>query len=56
MATYTSILASKMPWAEEPGRLQSLGWQTTGQDRAHISIYTLNRWGELSIREVRLHI
>ena len=25
MATYSSILAWKIPWAEEPGRLQSLG-------------------------------
>ena len=26
MATHTSILASKIPWTEEPGGLQSIGW------------------------------
>ena len=25
MATYTSTLAWKIPWTEEPGRLQSMG-------------------------------
>ena len=25
MATHSSILAQKTPWAEEPGRLQSIG-------------------------------
>ena len=27
MATLSSILASKIPWTEEPGRLQSTGLQ-----------------------------
>ena len=27
MATYSSILAWKIPWMEEPGRLRSLGSQ-----------------------------
>ena len=27
MATYSSILAWKIPWIEEPGRLQSMGSQ-----------------------------
>ena len=27
MATHSSILAWKIPWAEEPGRLQSMGSQ-----------------------------
>ena len=27
MATYSSILAWKIPWTEEPGELQSPGWQ-----------------------------
>ena len=27
MATYFSILARRMPWTEEPGRLQSMGSQ-----------------------------
>ena len=32
MATHSSILAWKIPWAEEPGRLQSLGSQRVGHD------------------------
>ena len=27
MATYSSILAWEIPWTEEPGGLQSMGWQ-----------------------------
>ena len=32
MATHSSILAWKIPWMEEPGRLQSTGSQRVGQD------------------------
>ena len=32
MATHSSILAWKIPWTEEPGRLQSLGLQRVGHD------------------------
>ena len=32
MATCSSILAWKIPWTEEPGRLQSMGSQRVGQD------------------------
>ena len=28
MTTHSSILAWKLPWKEEPGRLQSMGWQS----------------------------
>ena len=27
MATHSSLLAWRIPWTEEPGRLQSMGWQ-----------------------------
>ena len=30
MATHSSILAWRIPWTEEPGRLQSLGLQRVG--------------------------
>ena len=43
MATHSSILAWKIPWTEEPGRLQSVGlqrvrhdWATSLLPRAHI--------------------
>ena len=32
MATHFSILAWRIPWTEEPGRLQSTGSQTVGHD------------------------
>ena len=32
MATHSSILAWKIPWMEEPGRLQSMGLQRVGRD------------------------
>ena len=32
MATHSSILASRIPWTEEPGRLQSMGLQRVGPD------------------------
>ena len=32
MATHSSILAWKIPWTEQPGRLQSMGSQRVGQD------------------------
>ena len=32
MATHSSILAWKIPWMEEPGRLQSWGSQRVSQD------------------------
>ena len=34
MATHYSILAWKIPWAEKPGRLQSVGSQRVGHDSA----------------------
>ena len=32
VATHSSILAWKIPWIEEPGRLQSMGLQRVGHD------------------------
>ena len=32
MAMHSSILAWKIPWTEEPGRLQSMGSQRVGHD------------------------
>ena len=30
--THSSILAGKIPWTEEPGGLQSIGWQRVRHD------------------------
>ena len=32
MATHSSTLAWKIPWTEEPGRLQSMGLQRLGHE------------------------
>ena len=32
MATHSCILAWRIPWAEKPGGLQSMGLQRVGQD------------------------
>ena len=32
MATHSSILAWRIPWTEEPGRLQSIGLQGVGHN------------------------
>ena len=32
MTTYSSILAWRIPWTEEPGRLQSIGSQRVGHN------------------------
>ena len=32
MATHSSILAWRIPWAEEPGGLQSIGLQKIGHN------------------------
>ena len=35
MATHSSILAWRIPWMEEPGRLQSTGSQKIGHDDSY---------------------
>ena len=32
MTTHSSILAWRIPWPEEPGGLQSMGWQRVRHD------------------------
>ena len=32
MATHCSVLAQRIPWTEEPERLQSVGLQRVGHD------------------------
>ena len=46
MATHSSILAWKIPWAEEPGGLQSIGSQRVRHDWAHTntSPFWSNTW------------
>ena len=45
MATHSSTLAWKIQWAEEPGRLQSMGSLGVGHDWAtSLSLFTLMHW------------
>ena len=32
MAIHSRTIAWKIPWTEEPSRLQSMGWQRVGHD------------------------
>ena len=45
MATHSSTLAWKIPWTEEPGRLQSMGSQRVGHEWAtSLSLFTFMHW------------
>ena len=45
MAPHTSILAWRIPWIEEPGRLQSMGSLRVGYDWAtSLSLFTFMHW------------
>ena len=46
MAIHSSTIAWKIPWTEEPGRLQSMGSQRVGHDRAtsHSRSWSINLW------------
>ena len=45
MAPHSSTLACKIPWMEEPGRLQSMGSQRVGHDWASsLSLFTFMDW------------
>ena len=45
MATHSSTLAWKIPWVDEPGRLQSMGSLRVGHDWAtSLSLFTFMHW------------
>ena len=45
MATHSSPLAWKIPWTEEPGRLQSMGWWRVGHGWAtSLSLFAFVHW------------
>ena len=45
MAPHSSTLAWKIPWAEEPGRLQSMGSERVEHDRVtSLSLFTFMHW------------
>ena len=36
-AAHSNILAWRIPWTEEPGGLQSIGFQRVGHDRSNLA-------------------
>ena len=45
MTPHSSTLVWKIPWMEEPGRLQSMGLQRVRHDRAtSLSLFTFMHW------------
>ena len=50
MATHSSILAWKTPWAEEPGRLQSMGSQRVGHNWATLTFTFFSLSKQISLR------
>ena len=45
MATHSSTLAWKIPWTEEPGRLQSMGsWRVGHDGTTSLSLFTFMHW------------
>ena len=45
MAPHSSTFAWKIPWMEDPGRLQSMGWLRVGHDWAtSLSLFTFMHW------------
>ena len=59
MATHSSTLAWKIPWAEEPGRLQSMGSPRVGHDwsdlAATAAAFPIHKWTTHSQRGLRMH-
>ena len=44
MATHSSSFAWRIPWTEEPGGLQSIGWQRVGHDGLTTFIFIAMLW------------
>ena len=59
MATHSSTLAWKIPWAEEPGGLQSMGSRRVGHDwsdlAAAAAAFPIYKWTTHSQRGLRMH-
>ena len=52
MATHSSTLAWKIPWTEEPGKLQSMGSQRIRHDWA-TNTFTLNIFVQLLFNQIK---
>ena len=52
MAIHSSTIAWKIPWTEEPGRLQSMGSQRVGRDGA-TSLTSYITWASLLAQRLK---
>ena len=52
MATYFSILAWKVPWTKERGRLQSMVSQTVGYSLEHTHTWNLEKYELISKADI----
>ena len=56
MATDSNILARRIPWTEEPGRLQSMGLQSVLTQLMRLSTHTQKPFGISQVSEALLHL
>ena len=54
MATHSNTLAWKIPWTEEPGRLQSIGSQSQAR-LSDLSMSKARRDGEYTLKIILRH-
>ena len=47
-ATHSSVLAWRIPWTEEPDRLQFMGLQRLGYDRAILNLHIILEYTSMS--------
>ena len=51
MARHSSALAWKIPWTEDPGRLQSMGWKRVRHDWVTSLIHSLNQGSMVTAKD-----
>ena len=61
MATHSSIFAWRIPWTEEPGRLQFMGLHRVGYDCAYTYTYIadfrkIQNYNDVSLSQIRMAI
>ena len=56
MATHSSILAWRIPWTEEPGRLQSMGSELDMTEQLTVSLLPISQVSGLICSSKRSHL
>ena len=47
MVTYSSVVARKIPWTDEPGRLQSMGLYKSWTEQLNNKVFPRQYFGHL---------